>query len=256
MRSTAFTNRLGLGGALLLAGLVAGCAGSTPPPRAGAAAPPEPLGAAAVHWQRVAAEYPALTRQVFRQATAALERAAAGREPGSWAVSLDADETIIDNSLYALERLRSAQPFYTLESWEAWVRRREATAVAGAPEFLARVHELGGVIAVVTNRGESQCADTEANLVALGLPHDILLCRPAGPSGSKQPRWDALARGTAASGLAPVEILLWLGDNVGDFPGLDQGLRRAPAAAFADFGERFFVFPNPVYGSWESLPLE
>jgi 5'-nucleotidase (lipoprotein e(P4) family) len=254
MVPTVSSSRLGIGGLLILAGLAAGCAGSAPAPRA--ADPSAPLGFTAVHWQRVAAENPALTRQVFRQATAALERAAAGREPGTWAVSLDADETIIDNSLYALERLRSAQPFYTLETWEAWVRRREATAVAGATEFLARVRDLGGVVAVVTNRGESQCADTESNLVALGLLHDVLLCRPPGPDGSKQPRWDALAQGTAAPGLPPVEILLWLGDNVGDFPGLDQELRKAPPEAFADFGERFFVLPNPVYGSWESLPLE
>ena len=255
MPSSAVTKRLSTAGLLLLLGLVAGCTGTAPAPRTPEAALP-PFTIAAVQWQRVAAEYPALTRQVFRQATAAIERAAAGREPRTWAVSFDADETIIDNSRYALERAQGGEPFYTLESWLAWVQRREATAVAGAAEFVARVRELGGIVAVVTNRGEDQCADTAANLDALGLRHDVILCRPAGPDGSKQPRWDALAGGTAAPGLGPVEILLWLGDNVGDFPGLDQGLRRAPAEAFADFGERFFVLPNPVYGSWERLPLE
>ena len=62
--------------------------------------------------------------------------------------------------------------------------------------------------------------------------------------------------GTAVTDLGPVEILLWLGDNVGDFPGLDQSLRHAPAAAFGDFGKRFFVLPNAAYGSWEKIPVE
>ena len=40
--------------------------------------------------------------------------------------------------------------------------RREATPLPGAAAFLARVRELGGRIAIVTNRLESECADTEA----------------------------------------------------------------------------------------------
>ncbi|HPK65831.1 MAG TPA: HAD family acid phosphatase [Thermoanaerobaculia bacterium] len=248
-------NRLGAAALLLVAALATGCARTVPAPRSTAAPLPFPA-ATAIQWQRVAAEFPALTRQVYLQATEALERVAAGREPGTWAISLDADETIIDNSLYALERQREGRQSYTAESWDAWVRRREATPIAGAAAFLARVRELGGIIAIVTNRLEDQCADTAANLDALALAYDVILCRPPGPDGSKEPRWEALRTGTAVSGLGPVEILLWVGDNVGDFPGLDQSLRRAPAAAFGDFGKRFFVLPNAAYGSWEKTPVE
>ncbi len=51
-------------------------------------------------------------------------------------------------------------------------------------------------------------------------------------------------------------IVLWVGDNITDFPDLDQTVRTRPEEAFADFGRRFIVIPNPMYGSWESNPRE
>jgi predicted secreted acid phosphatase len=48
-------------------------------------------------------------------------------------------------------------------------------------------------------------------------------------------------------------VVAFVGDNIQDFPGLDQSLRRREDEdeAFAAFGARFFVLPNPMYGSWE-----
>ncbi len=252
---------------LLLSLALAGCASvrtgsrpvSSPPtpatagthaPSSAAAPPPLPV---AVLWQRTAAEYRAIHLQVFREAGEAVERLSAGRPAGSWAVSLDADDTVIDNSLYALERARAGDR-YSLPTWTEWVRRRAATPVPGAIGFLERVRALGGLVAVVTNRGESQCEDTRENLRSQSIPFDVLLCRPEGVNGEKEPRWEALEAGTAISGLPPVEILVWVGDNIGDFPDLDQSARDADEAAFAPFGERYFILPNPVYGSWENNP--
>ena len=42
-----------------------------------------------------------------------------------------------------------------------------------------------------------------------------------------------------------------VGDNVQDFPGLSQAIRKEGDEAFAPFGARFFVLPNPMYGSWD-----
>ena len=99
--------------------------------------------------------------QVYRDAQSGSSRRRHSREPGTWAVVLDADETVISNASYQLERARLGLPF-THESWNAWVKRREATPLAGAPAFMARVRALGGRIAIVTNRLQSECADTEA----------------------------------------------------------------------------------------------
>jgi len=55
-------------------------------------------------------EHRALFLQVYGMATQRWRQEAAQRSPGSWAVVLDADETVIDNSLYQLERARLALP--------------------------------------------------------------------------------------------------------------------------------------------------
>ncbi len=203
---------------------------------------------AAIRWARVSAEHRALFLEVYRMARGQVEREAAGRAPGSWAVVLDADETVIDNSEYQLERARLGKPFDPA-SWRAWTARREAEPLPGAAGFLRRVHELGGRIAIVTNRDQAECPDTEAVFRAHALVYDLMLCKPENGPSDKNPRFEAVARGTA--GLPPLEILAWVGDNVLDFPGQSQAIRNRGDEAFADFGRRFFLLPNAMYGSWE-----
>jgi predicted secreted acid phosphatase len=122
------------------------------------------------------------------------------------------------------------------DRWNAWVARRAARPLPGALGFVERVRELGGVVALVTNRAHEQCPATEDNLRAQGVPYDVILCRPPGSDGEKEPRFDSLREGTAAAGLPALEIVMFVGDNIGDFPGLDQSLRRAKEDAYADFG--------------------
>ncbi len=114
-----------------------------------------------IRWVRDSAEFRALVAQTYRDAATSVASAAASRKAGSWAVILDADETVISNLQYQIERAQAGLA-YSSDSWRAWVVRREATPLPGASAFLARIHELGGFIAIVTNRLQSECADTEA----------------------------------------------------------------------------------------------
>jgi 5'-nucleotidase (lipoprotein e(P4) family) len=208
-----------------------------------------------VHWMRNAAEHRALYHQAYRVATERVAAVAAEREPGTWVVVLDADETVLDNSPYQKELAERGERF-AQATWHEWCRRRAAAALPGAAAFLAELERLGGRIAIVTNRSEEVCEDTEANLRDRELPFDVVLCRPAEGDGSKAPRWQQLELGTAVEGLPPLEIVMWVGDNAGDFPDLSQESRNLGDEAFADFGDRFIVVPNPVYGSWERNPRE
>jgi 5'-nucleotidase (lipoprotein e(P4) family) len=165
-------------------------------------------------------------------------------------VVLDADETVISNATYQAERARIGAGF-TAETWNAWVRRREATPLPGAAEFLARVRALGGRIAIVTNRLQSECADTEAVFTAHGLAYDAMLCRPDGSPSDKNPRFRAVAEGRSATGSAPLDVVAFVGDNILDFPALTQAMRSGPPSAFAEFGARYYLVPNPMYGSWQ-----
>ena len=55
--------------------------------------------------------------------------------------------------------------------------------------------------------------------------------------------------------LPPLDVLMWVGDNIQDFPRLTQSIRTAADSAFADFGETYIALPNPMYGSWERNQL-
>jgi len=226
---------------------------STPPqapsPPPAAVSSPKPL-SNALRFFRDSAEQRALFLQVYNAAAAHVEREAAKRPAGGWAVVLDADETVIDNSVYQIERERAGLPFDGA-SWHAWTQRREAIPLPGAKAFLARVREQGGRIAIVTNRAVSECPDTEAVFRAHGLVFDVMLCKPDDGPSDKNPRFEAVAKGTTPAGLPPLEVVAYVGDNIYDFPRLSQAVRRQGDEAFAQFGGRFFALPNPMYGSWE-----
>jgi 5'-nucleotidase (lipoprotein e(P4) family) len=247
--------RLRLGAACATVLVLGACAPSartppvTPQPAAAQAAP-VPGG---IHWFRTAAEQRAVYEQVYAWAGERVEaQVAAGPEQGPWGVILDADETVLDNSTYQLRRSRLGLG-YTAESWNEWVHEEAAPALPGAVAFLSRVKALGGRIAIVTNRDEAVCDATRRNLAAVGVDADAVLCRKPGPS-EKETRFRAVQEGSTDAGLPPVRVLAWVGDNIQDFPGGSQALRDADAARLADFGTRFFVLPNPMYGSWESNP--
>ena len=200
-------------------------------------------------WVQRSAEYHAASLQTFRAATSAVERhAASSGRP--WAVILDADETVISNLQYQIERHRAGAA-YSPESWNAWVRRRAATPLPGAAPFLARVRALGGRIAIVTNRLQSECEDTAAVFRAHSLTFDAMLCRPDGGPSDKNPRFAAVASGQSLAGHGPLEIAVFVGDNIQDFPSLTQAARQQGEAAFAEFGIRYFLLPNPMYGGWQ-----
>jgi 5'-nucleotidase (lipoprotein e(P4) family) len=220
----------------------------TPPAAAPAAADRDPD---SIRWVRDSAEYYAAVLQVYRHAAARVESEARARTAGTWAVVLDADETVISNLTYQIERARLGLAF-SPESWNAWVKRREATPLPGAAAFLSRVRDLGGRIAIVTNRLESECEDTAAVFRAHALVFDAMLCRPNGSPSDKNPRFDAVAAGKTTAGSTPLELLAVVGDNIQDFPRLTQKVRQAGDAAFVEFGARYFVVPNPMYGSWQS----
>ena len=208
----------------------------------------------ALRWFRASAERRAIYLQTYRAAAATLERRSAGLAPGSWAVILDADETVIDNSPYEQE-LAERHASYDEPSWNAWVTRAAAAALPGAVSFTARAHTLGGKVVIVTNRNDAYCDATRANLQRVGIVADEVLCRTDPKNGSKDPRFEAVAAGKAPSSLPPLRVVMWVGDNIQDFPRLTQAIRTDSDSVFADFGESYIVLPNPMYGSWEKNPL-
>ena len=239
-------------GALLACAPATGTVSTTPPtsaPAMGTTASADTI-PASVRWFRASAERRALSLQTYRLATAALERRSAGLTAGTWGVILDADETVIDNSPYQQELGRRRATF-DAATWNEWVMRGAAAALPGAAEFTRRVRERGGRVVIVTNREQAQCDATRANLQRAGIATDLVLCKTDPSNGFKDARFEAVERGTPPSTLPPLRVVMWVGDNIQDFPRLRQDLRTQSDSAFAEFGDRFIVLPNPMYGSWE-----
>jgi len=199
-----------------------------------------------IKWVRDSEEYATLTRQTFALAIQAAEREARAVRRGTpWAVVMDLDETVLDNSVYQLERAAYGVPFDST-SWNAWVRRGEAGAVPGAAEFIAAVRQAGGRIAFISGREESTTEATRRNLAALGLTQDgdLICLRDAASTYTKRIRRTEIRTGSGRCAWdGPVPAALYLGDAMGDFPDANE----EPGA----FGVRYFILPNPMYGSWE-----
>jgi 5'-nucleotidase (lipoprotein e(P4) family) len=210
--------------------------------------PVAPLGLD-IKWFRRAAERKALSLQAYNQASAKLESKAAAQS-GPWAVVLDIDETTLDNSAYQLRRAELGLGF-SQATWTAWVNERAATPLPGALAFTQKVKQLGGKVVFVSNRLlAGECAPTEDNLQAQGFAYDGILCKSG--ASEKNTRFDSITNGTSGiAGLPAMPTLMYMGDNIQDFPLLTQDVRKQPDSAFAKFGDSFWLLPNPMYGSWE-----
>jgi 5'-nucleotidase (lipoprotein e(P4) family) len=200
-------------------------------------------------WYRRAAEKRAANLQAYRLATTQLVAYANANPPANWAVVMDIDETSLDNSQYQQSRGELGVG-YSPGSWTAWVNQKAATPIDGAVAFAGKVKALGGKLIFVSNRmAMTECPQTEDNLHAAGFQYDLILCKT--DTSDKNPRFAALVAGTAKPGFPAVKPLMFVGDNILDFPGMTQDVRKMGPEAFARFGQDFIQLPNPMYGSFE-----
>ncbi len=185
-------------------------------------------------WVQSSAEYRASALQAYAIARQTLDAALAQPPAQPAAVILDLDETALDNSRYAVRQRRKGETFTFGDSWTAWVSESASAAVPGAAAFLQYAQRRGVTPFYISNRLTIHQPATLANLQKLGFPvsEETLLVRE-GSSTDKTARRDSIA--------ARYRVLLYLGDAMGDFPTAER----------PQWGTRWFVVPNPIYGSWE-----
>ena len=204
-------------------------------------------------WMRTSAEYRALAYQGYNVAMNAVKMAVTDpshqRKP--LAIVLDADETVVDNTKLMGESIANGNGRFDAPWWRQAVHQGKSQAMPGAVEFLNEVHKQGVEIFYVSNRYAPVNLDvTIQNFKELGFPsvdkdHVLLFEKDS----DKQPRFDMIAK--------KYYVIVYMGDNAGDFPIGTKG--KTPAernsiidAHKEDFGTTFVVFPNPAYGSWVS----
>jgi 5'-nucleotidase (lipoprotein e(P4) family) len=168
-------------------------------------------------------------------------------EPSKLAIVLDLDETVLDNSPYEakciLENINYPQ------GWDEWINAANAISIPGALDFLKYTKDQGVNIFYISNRREKFRQATLQNLKALGISpasDGHLLLRK--DESTKEPRRQTV--------LENHEIVMLFGDNLADFSKIFDGEKSTETrAALADslkseFGSRFIVFPNAMYGDW------
>ena len=223
----------------------------------------------AVAWLQTSVEARLLYEQAYRTAT---DRLAAALRDKKWdalpkeertnkyarlkpAVILDVDETLLDNSPYQARLIRDGRD-YDEASWTDWVHERAARALPGSLAFAKAAAKKGIRVIYLSNRSQDLNADTLANLRALGFPvadDSVFLglgtfVKDCEQNGSEKTcRRQLIGRN--------YRVLMQFGDQLGDFVQVLANTPDGRAATIAPYagwiGERWFVLPNPTYGSWE-----
>jgi acid phosphatase len=257
--------------------LLCGCASEAQHPSA-ASAQPTPASVAAVAaddnlnavaWTQTALEHDLIYQETFRSAQSQLLAALKDR---NWdalpaedrttpykhlkpAVILDIDETVLDNSPYQARLIHKGGEFNEAD-WAAWCKEERARALSGAVEFTQFAAKHGIAVFYISNRAQDLDAATLDNLRKAGLP-------VSGPEaflglGTLLPGCDQV--GTEKSCRRQLigqhyRVLMQFGDQLGDFLSVLANTPAGRAQAMAPYkdwiGTRWFVFPNPTYGSWE-----
>lgn len=237
---------------------------------------PDPTRDGGLLWVKHAAEYRAVTKQVYADATRDLP---AFIEDGSWsavpgqrdaahlpvAVILDVDETVVSNIDF---QLTFERPF---ANWklDAWTRRTVATPVHGAREFVESARAAGVTVYFVTNRPcepvegvEDPCPQKQSTIddinevgIATDADH-VFLSEERGWNREKSTRREHIAR--------THRVVMLIGDDLGDFIPCVRRKPYAPCttgATAADrlamvedhgdlWGHGWYILPNPMHGSW------
>ena len=195
-----------------------------------------------VRWVRQSTEHKTLCEQLFRQATVTILRTVkTEKSTGNLAVVVDLDETVLDNSLYQVERWKAGLSF-TQDSWSDWVNRKEAGLIPGAKEFLSAVRKKGVRVVFLSNRMNDNLEPTRENLRLLGVldSKDLFLLR-LDKDDLKEVRRKEVTDGTGRmKKVGPLKVLGYVGDQMGDFPHVRT----------KEFGKTNFLLPNPMYGKW------
>ncbi|MBT6449642.1 MAG: hypothetical protein HOK62_02835 [Verrucomicrobiales bacterium] len=196
----------------------------------------------ALDWVTRSREYKAVCLQTY---ASALEKvaAAAQKESGPWAIVMDLDETVLDNSGYQRD-LETKGEAYSQESWEVWVLKKEAALVPGAKEFISKVRALPRArIIFISNRYARNTNPTRLNLEKLGVAgaNDIYMLRKE-KADTKIIRQKEVLEGTGRMVKHGAHrVVAWFGDAAHDMPD-DAKLK---------WGTHKFMLPNPVYGNWD-----
>lgn len=199
-------------------------------------------------FQQRSAEYEALCYQAFNLARILLERDLRDDKViMPRAIIVDIDETMLDNSPHSAKCIENETSYP--DYWDEWCKLAKAKAVPGAVEFMKHARNYGITLYYITNRKENLKEATMKNMRDLGFPQveeKNFMFRTT--ESGKESRRQLVAKNH--------HITMLIGDNLNDFSEAFENTSVAERAIITEkmqreFGRRFIVLPNPMYGDWE-----
>jgi 5'-nucleotidase (lipoprotein e(P4) family) len=222
----------------------------------------------AVLWMQQSAEYRAAALQAFSLAGAALDEALS--DPSEWrdavspggqaaegnyAVIVDIDETILDNSRQAAQSILAGKHKFDEAAWQDWESMGSPDEIRGAGDFLRAAAGRGVTVFYVTNRTDEKALRKTLGEVKFPLTDktDTVLVKGEFPTGASKSNKEGRRIEVARS----YRVLIEIGDDLSDFADI-TGLSLEERAELVDraktrWGREWIVIPNPAYGSWERV---
>lgn len=214
-------------------------------------------------WMQTSVEYDMVCKQTYKAAVQAAEKA---QNDITWTASLeqihsvdfsdlpvaiivDVDETILDNSPFQA-RLVKDNLVYHDSLWIKWVKEEKAKPIPGAKEFVQQINEMGIKIFYVSNRQEKQptVRNLQSEVDSTIVPGDVFL-------KNEKPEWSSDKTSRRALIAQSYRILLLIGDDYNDFAFLGkvcpEKRKKITISQEKFWGERWFILPNPTYGSFD-----
>lgn len=199
------------------------------------------------------AEMSAVCYQTFSLAKLSLERDISDKSiKQKRAVVTDIDETILNNSPYQALCVEKKTNYPIC--WDEWIKAAQAKALPGAVDFFNYAATKNVEIFYVTNRKDDLKMAILNNLKKEGFPmadEKHLLAKTN--ENSKQTRRNNISK--------EYHIALLMGDNLSDFDKVfeDISVQRRQSVTDSlknEFGKRFIILPNAMYGDWENAIYE
>ena len=200
-----------------------------------------------MYWQKMSAEYYALCIQAYNMAKLKIDKALINSSKEPLAIIADIDETVLNNLPYN-EMLIERGESFSQKTRSEWVNKKESTPIPGALDFFNYVQDQDIEIIYLSNRRVENYEPTKANLISAGFPFDdqtIMLLRDK--DGNKELR---------RKQLSGYNVVLLLGDNLSDFN--ERFYKKSNESRIEGvnslqqmFADRYILFPNLIYGTWE-----
>ena len=232
-----------------------------------------------LRWVKHAAEYKAITIQVYQAAELALP---AFIDDKSWsampgqqhaedlppAVVLDVDETVVSGIDFQLAHER---PFTNRKLYD-YYQENDAIPVPGVVEFVAAARQAGVTVFFSTNRPCQQIDDNPdpcpqkraamEEIESIGIDTDeahVMLADEQGWDRAKIARREHIAE--------THRIIMLIGDDLGDFvpcvrtklygpctePATRESRKRLVEQYSEYWGNGWYILPGPTHGSWTSF---